>query len=158
MKTNKILFTLATVALVVGLTGCGKKEDATLQEQADTAATETSDTVQKATDAMKETGEKVVQDVKQAGQQVAQDVTDKTKEVVAPINAKAQSIIDTAKQYVSEGKLQEALTKLKELSGEKLSTEQQALADSLKAQIDKLLGTTNKAATDATKAAGSLLK
>jgi len=44
---------------------------------------------------------------------------------------------------------------LKELGGEKLSAEQQALADNLKAQIDKLLGTTSKTAADA---ANNLLK
>ena len=52
----------------------------------------------------------------------------------------------------------EALAKLKELGGEKLSAEQKSIADGLKAQIDKLLGTTSKTATDATKAAGNLIK
>jgi predicted small lipoprotein YifL len=158
MKTKKVLFTLATTALLAGLAGCGKQENASLEDQAKTAATEASDAVKKTADSVKETGEKVVQDVKEAGQKAAQDVTDKAKEVVAPVNAKAQGIIDAAKQYVSDGKLQEAYTKLKELGGEKLSAEQQAIADSLKAQIDKLLGTTNKAATDAAGAAGNLLK
>ena len=63
-----------------------------------------------------------------------------------------------AQAQESDGKLQEAVAKLKELTGEKLSAEQQALADGLKAQIDKLLGTTNKAASDAGAAAGNLLK
>ena len=119
MKTNKVLFTLATTALVVGLTGCGKKENANLEDQAKAAATETGDAIKQAADAAKE-----------AGQKAAQDVTDKAKEVAAPVNAQAQGIIDAAKQYVSDGKLQEAYAKLKELGGEKLSAEQQAIADS----------------------------
>ena len=94
---------------------------------------------------------------REAGQKPALDVTDKAKEVAAPVNAQAQGIIDAAKQYVNDGKLQEAYAKLKELGGEKLSAEQQAIADNLKAQIDKLLSTTNKATTDAA-AAGNLLK
>jgi ElaB/YqjD/DUF883 family membrane-anchored ribosome-binding protein len=139
-----VFFTLATTALVVFFAGCGKKKAASLQGQAKTAARD-------AGNAIKETSEKVVQDVKEAGQKVVQDVSDKAKEVAAPINAKAQETIDSAKKMVSDGKFQNALIKLKELGGEKLSTEQQAITDGLKVQIDKLLGT-NKAAAEVLKA------
>lgn len=157
MKTNKVWFTLAGTALVIALAGCGQKENASLEDHAKTAATETGNAVQHTVEAAKTAGNKLVQDMKEAGQKAAQDITDKAKEVAAPVNAKAQGIINEAKQYVQDGKLTEAYNKWKELAGEKLSAEQQIIADGLKTQIDKLLGATNKAATNAT-AAGNLLK
>lgn len=156
MKTNKLILTLITGVLLAGLAGCNK--DSAAQKDMDKAATDAGDAVKNAAEAMKQGGEKVAQDVKQAGEAVAQDVAKKAEAVTAPVNAKAQEIIDGAKKLFNDGKLQDALAKLKELGGEKLSAEQQALADSLKAQIDKLLGTTNKAASDATDAANKLLK
>ena len=79
-------------------------------------------------------------------------------EVAAPANAKAQELIDSAKGLVGGGKFQEALAKLKEIGGEKLSLNQQQLVDALKAQIQKALGATPATATDAAGAAGGLLK
>ncbi len=158
MKTRNILFPLAAAALLAGNTGCDSKKDATVQDQTRSAADGASDTLKKTTDAVKETGAKVVNDVKEAGTKAVNEVTEKVKEVAAPASAKAQELLDSAKSLIGEGKLQDALAKLKALSGEKLSTEQQALADSLKAQVDKLLGTTSKAATDAAAAAGNLFK
>lgn len=157
MKTNKTLFTLAAAALVMWAAGCEKK-DTTVQKDLSNAATDAGDAVKNVADAAKQTGEKAVQDVKVAGQKVAADVSAKAGEMAAPINAKAQEIIDGAKKLFTDGKLQDALVKLKELGGEKLSAEQQAISDSLKAQIDKLLGTTSKTATDAANAAGNLIK
>jgi hypothetical protein len=157
MKTNKLMLTLTTAVLLIGVAGCDKKDSA-VQQDMNKAATDAGDAVKNAADAVKQGGEKVAQDVKQAGETAAKDVTKKAEELAAPINTKAQEIIDGAKKLVNDGKLQDALAKLKELSGEKLSTEQQALADGLKAQIDKLLGTTSKTATDAAAAGGNLLK
>lgn len=145
MKKNKLILTLVTIVLLIGVSGCNK--DSAAQKDLDKAASATGDAVKDAADA-----------VKQAGETAAKDVAKKAEELAAPVNAKAQGIIDEAKKFVNDGKLQEALAKLKELGGEKLSAEQQALADGLKAQIDKLLGTTNKAATDAENAAKNLLK
>ena len=76
MKTNKVLFTLATTALVVGLTGCGKKENANLEDHAKAAATETGDAIKQAAEA-----------AKQAGQKAAQDAPGKAKEAAAPVHA-----------------------------------------------------------------------
>lgn len=146
MKTNKILFTLATAALVIWAAGCEKK-DSTGQTDRPNAATDAGDAVKNVAEAAKQTGANV-----------AKDATAKAEELAAPINAKAQQIIDATKKLISDGKLQDALAKLKELGGEKLSAEQKAIADGLKAQIDKLLGTTSKTATDAATAAGNLLK
>lgn len=147
MKTTNLLFPLATAALLVWITGCDSKKEATAQDQTQTTADGANEALKKTTDAVKE-----------AGTKVAADVAEKAKEVTAPINAKAQELLDSARRYIGEGKLQEALTKLKALSGEQLSGEQQVLSDSLKAQIDKLLGTTSKTATDAAAAADNLLK
>ena len=157
MKTQNILFPLTAAALLVWTSGCDSKKDATVQDKMQSAADGASDALKKTTDAVKETGAKVVSDVKEAGAKAVNDVADKAKEVAAPVSAKAQELLESAKSLIGEGKLQDALAKLKALSGEKLSTEQQALADSLKAQIDKLLGTTSKAATDAA-AASNLRK
>ena len=157
MKKSTVLLTVVTTALTLWTAGCEKKE-ATPQKDLQNAATDAGDAAKNVADAAKQTGEKVAQDVKQAGQQLAKDVATKTEELAAPVNAKAQEIIDAAKKLVSDGKLQDALTKLKELGGQTLSAEQKSVADGLKAQIDKLLGTTSKTATDATKAAGNLIK
>ncbi len=96
--------------------------------------------------------------MQETGAKVVNDVAEKAKEVAAPVNAKAQELLDSAKRLIGEGKLQDALAKLKALNGENLSAESQALADSLRAQIDKLPGPTSKAATDAAAAAGNRLK
>lgn len=146
MKINKTLFTLATAALVIWAAGCEKK-DSTVQKDLQNAATDAGDAVKDVAAAAKQTGENI-----------AKDATAKAGELAAPINTKAQEIIDATKKLISDGKLQDALTKLKELGGEKLSAEQKAIADGLKAQIDKLLGTTSKTATDAATAAGNLIK
>lgn len=89
---------------------------------------------------------------------VVQEVTDKAKEVAAPASAKAQELIDSAKSLVGAGKFQEALGKLNEIGGEKLSLNQQTMVDALKAQIEKALAATSGSATDAARAAGNLLK
>lgn len=155
---KNILFPLIIAAAIGWTAGCDNKKEATVPGQAQSAPEGGSDVLKSATDAVKETGTKVVNDVKDAGAKAVSEVTEKAKEMAAPVNAKAQELLDSAKSLIGEGKLQDALASLKALSGEKLSAEQQALADSLKAQIDKLLGTTSKTATDAVGAAGSLLK
>lgn len=137
------MFTLVTIALVVTITGCGKK-DTTAQQDMQKAANDTSDAFKDAADAVKAAGEKVAQDVKETSQKVAKDATAKAEELAAPVNAKAQEIINSTQKFVSEGKIQEALDKWKQLAGEKLSAEQKAMADKLKAQLDKLSGTPAK--------------
>jgi len=134
MKTANILFPLATAAVLVWTAGCEKKKDATTIPQPPQSAVP-----KKAT----ETTPKVVE---------------KPKEAPAPVISKAQELLNSAKRLVAEGKAQEALTQLKALSGEKLSADQKALADSLKVQIDQLVAKAAKAAADAVAAAGKPLK
>ena len=145
MKTSKLIVSLTAVAFTLWATGC-KEETKTATEQTKDAAASVSDTVAK-----------TVETAKDAGAKVVADVTDKAKELAAPASAKAQELIDSAKNLVGEGKFQEALTKLKDIGSEKLSVDQQAVVDGLKAQIEKALGAGTKAATDAANAAAGLL-
>lgn len=126
MKTQKIIVSLTVAALALWVAGC-KEETKSVTEQ-------TKDAVASAKD---------------AGANVVAAATDKAKELAAPASAKAQELIDAAKNLVGAGKFQEALTKLKDLSGEKLSVDQEAIVSGLKAQIEKALGAGTKAATDA---------
>lgn len=135
MKPQNILFAITAAALVFTATGCGKNEPAA-GEAATSAAAGAGDALTKA----------------------AAAVNDKVGEIAAPASAKAQELIASAKQLASEGKFQEALTKLNALGSEKLSLDQQSIVDGLKDQIAKALSATSKATGDATKAAGSLLK
>jgi len=146
MKISKILVLPVAAGLLLGITGCEKKE-ATVQDDAKAAATDAGDALKQTAAAVKESGTKAVN-----------EVTEKAKEVAAPASAKAQELIDAAKKLVNEGKFQEALAKLKDIGSEKLSVQQQSLVDGLKAQIEKALGASSKAATDATGAAGGLFK
>lgn len=135
MKPQNILFAITAAALVFTATGCGKKEPAA-GETATNAAEGAGDALTKAADAVK----------------------DKVGEIAAPASAKAQELIASAKQLVSEGKFQEALTKLNAIGSEKLSLDQQSIVDGLKAQIAKALSATSNATSNAAGAAGSLLK
>ena len=128
MKAN--ILTPILAILLVGIAGCNK--DSTARQDIDKAASD-------ASDAIKQGGEEVAQDLKQAGEAVASDVTKKAEELSAPVNAKAQEVIDGAKKLFNDGKLQDALAKLKELDSEKLSEEQQALTRTLTARINKAL-------------------
>ena len=136
MKTRSSAFSLASVALLVWTTSCNKQPDATTPGQAQGAAA-----------TMQETGTKM-----------ANDMAAKAAEVTAAGSAKAQELIDSAKKLVGEGKFQDALAKLKATGGEKLSVNQQAMVDTLKAQIEKAIGATSKAAADASAAAGGIPK
>jgi hypothetical protein len=146
MKTSRILIPLVAAALFIWVTGC-EKNGATVPDKAKSMADEASDAAKKGAEAVQETATKV-----------ANDVAEKAKEVAAPASNKAQELIDAASKLVGEGKYQDALAKLKDLSGETLSTTQQSLVDALKAQIQKALGAAPPTATDAAGAAGNLLK
>jgi hypothetical protein len=145
MKTTKIIVALTVTTLAFGVAGC-KEETKSATEQTKEAAATVGDTMAK-----------TVETAKDAGAKVVADVTDKAKELAAPASAKAQELIAAAKNLVGEGKFQEALTKLKDIGSEKLSVDQQAVVDGLKAQIEKALGAGTKATTDAANAAAGLL-
>jgi len=141
------------------MAGC-KQETTTASEATKDAAAKTEKAVDQATDAVKrtvdaakETGAKVVQEVKNASAQAVATVSDKAKEVAAPASAKAQELIDSAKSLFTEGKIGDALAKLKETSGASPSTEQQSVVDTLKTNIEKAMAAASKVATDATQGA-----
>jgi len=139
MKTANRLFPLATVAFLVWTAGCNNKKDSAAPEPAQSAAPT-----------------KAPEPVKQPAPQVAKAVPAKPKAVAAPIKTKTQELLASAKKLADEGKLQEASAKLTALSGEKLSSEQQSMSDSLKAQIEKSVAANAKAAADAAAASSAV--
>lgn len=145
MKTNKIICSLTVAVLALWVAGC--------KDEAKSIADKTKDAVATASDTMGKT----VESAKDGSAKVVSDVTDKAKELAAPASAKAQELITAATSLVGEGKFQDALAKLKEIGGEKLSLNQETIVSGLKAQIEKALGAGTKSATDAAGAAGGLL-
>jgi LAS superfamily LD-carboxypeptidase LdcB len=77
--------------------------------------------------------------------------------------SQAQGLIDKAKALAGEGKYQDALNIIQQLSAIKLTPEQQKLVDDLKAQVQKMMAdaatkaAADKATTEANKAIGGLL-
>jgi uncharacterized lipoprotein YajG len=138
MKTRNSLTTLAAVLLLVGASGCEKPEEATAPVPTKPAAESAHSSVQSATDGA--------------------EVAAATKDAAAATSSKAQELITSAQRFFSSGKFQEALAKLKEVGGEKLTPDQQILVNNLTAQIEKVLSTTAKTATDAATSAGGLPK
>jgi len=145
MKIPTLIIPATILALAIVAAGC-KEEPKSAKEQTKDVAAAVNDTVAKG-----------VASAKDAGAKVVSDVTDKAKELAAPASAKAQELIDAAKNLVSAGKFQDALAKLTEIGGEKLSLDQETIVTGLKTQIEKALGAGTKAATDAAGAATGLL-
>ena len=75
--------------------------------------------------------------------------------ISTPATDQAQGLIDKVKGLIVEKKYTEALAALQDLSALKLTAEQQAMANELKAQIQKAMSA--QATSEATKAAGGLL-
>jgi hypothetical protein len=156
MKANCIIPILMATALSAGVVGC-KNETNPRDEKAvgarGDAVTEATDAVKRSVASAKEAGAKAVTDLKTAGAQAVTAVSDKAKEIAAPANAKAQELIESAKHLFSEGKLADALAKLKETSGAAPSPEQQSVVDRLKAQVEKAMTATKQSVLDATRSA-----
>jgi hypothetical protein len=157
MKTQKTILTLIAAALTVWATGC-KKEEASVTETVKEAASDAADATKKAAEAAKDSTVKAADAVADKTKELASQAAAAAKEVAAPVNTKAQELIDQATKLVSEGKFSEAMAKVKEASGEKLSATQQSVVDGLKAQIEKAMAASSKAVNDAATAAGNLLK
>lgn len=147
MQFQKSILSLTVAALAVWAVGCDNSKETSVTGQTKPAAPDAGNKIGEAAAAIKETGV-----------QVASNAVTQAKEVVAPASAQAQALIDSAKNLLTEGKFQEALAKLKEIGGEKLSLNQQSIVDGLKAQIEKALAATSKAPADASGAVGGLLK
>ena len=145
MKTSKIILSLCAATLSLWIVGCKQETKPVAEQTPDTTAPLT-EAVTKTVESAKETSTKVIQ-----------DTTDSVKEAVAPVSSKAEELIAAARSLMAEGKFKDALAKIKETSGEKLSASQQTIVDDLKAQIEKALAVSSKAASDASNAVGNLL-
>lgn len=148
MKIQKNILTLAAVAALTFVVGCDSKpttQGDTKPNEATKAAEGIATETGKAVEAAKPAVEKAVTDAKAAATTAASDAT-----------AKANTIIDQAKALIGQNKYSDALTSLGSLSGLKLTAEQEKIVAGLKEQIQKAMAA--KATTDATGAAGNLLK
>jgi ElaB/YqjD/DUF883 family membrane-anchored ribosome-binding protein len=142
MRIKILSVTIAVAGLA--LAGCSKQEPTGASEtgttSADTAATDLTKTVEAA---------------KTAGEKAVADVSKQVQETTAAASAKIQGLIDKAKNLIAENKYQDASAVIQELTGYKLTPEQQKLVDGLKEQIQKALA--SKAATDGASAVGGLV-
>jgi Ni,Fe-hydrogenase maturation factor len=125
-KHNFLPIVAATAALA--FVGCGKTESTT----STTSGGDSKSMVDSAVDTMKST------------------VTNVTSEV----SKKVDSAIMEAQNFISQGKLQNALGSLTNLSSMTLTPEQQKTVDGLKAKIDTAMAATGKAVDSAKAAAG----
>lgn len=155
-----MLFSVCVAAtLAIGLTGCKKQEESASEQ----VTTETKSTTSKALDAVKDTAnqvkegaQKAATEIKEGAEKAAQEVKDKAIEVkddavklATDVKEKAQNLVTSdniadniiakAKAFVAEGKYQEALDKLKELTGLDLTEMQQKLVNDLKEQIKQAM-------------------
>jgi hypothetical protein len=183
MKLKQISLTLAAT-LALGLAGCGKNEPATTT--AEETATSTAETVKveaaKAAETAKAEAAKAeaarVEAAKVEAARVEAAKVEAAKVEAARVEtarveaakveaarveaaktaemAKTQELIDRAKSLVADGKLSDASSVLQQLAGRSLSADQTKLVDDLKERLQKAL--VAKAATDASSAAGDLLK
>ena len=157
MKTRITLLTAAVCGCLMAATGCGKTESPPAPPASGTNPP-SAGTVQKIVDTAQAQTEVVTRKVEDATA-AAQAQADAAKAQADAASAKVQGLIDQARTYLGENKTSEALALLNQLSGQKLSTEQQSLVQGLKDQVQKAIeGAAKAKATDeATKAVGGLL-
>jgi len=152
----KIQFTLPLIAVCAAglcVSGCNK-------EEATAPAADTSKPAQapaaepaKPVEATQPAAQPAAQPP--AAQAAAKDVADQAGTQAKAADQQAQGLIDKAKSYIADQKYQDALTTLNQLTGSKLTDEEQKLVDSLKAQIQSALA--GAATKDAASALGGAL-
>jgi hypothetical protein len=148
IRKNHMSLKVLSVAMAVAglvLAGCSKQEPAPSPETGSKAAGTATTELTKTVEAAKTAGEKAVADVSQ-----------QVQETTAAASAKAQGLIDKAKNLIAEKKYQDASAVIQGLTGYKLTAEQQKLVDGLKEQLQKALA--GKAAADGASAVGNVLK
>lgn len=139
MKITSLSVAIAVTGLV--LAGCTKQE-----------TPPSTDTGAKPADAAATDLVKTVETAKAAGEKAVADASKQVQETAAAANAKVQELIDRAKNLITENKYQDASAVIQELTGYKLTPEQEKLVNGLKEEIQKALA--SKAAKDA---AGNIL-
>ena len=118
--------------------GCNKQEESpplvTTAPETQKKASPSAPEVQKATEALKSAATQAVQTATPQAVPLQAVVEQATSD-----SAKAQAAIDNAKKFMAEGKLQETAMALSQLSGLKLTPEQEAALTQMKTSLEKTL-------------------
>jgi hypothetical protein len=153
MKSEALIGLVMAGVLMLSVAGCKKEEAAaTINEGSNANPDNTAAVLKEATAIAIANAEKSMAEAKKEAE-AAKDAVPATAILV---NEKIENILEKAQVLMDEGKPQEALSALNELTGMTLSGAQQKMADALKEQIQKALAT--KAAEASSSAVGNLLK
>lgn len=181
MRVENCIGTISVVVFLLAA-GCSKKEEpapaaSNVSAASDSAAAD----MKKASDSAADAAQKAANDLgaQAAGVQKAADAAAADAQAQAAaarkaadtaaadlqgqgaaITSKAQAAIDNASKLIAESKWSEALQALNQLATMKLTPEQQAMVDKLKAEAQKLAqqGVASQATEKASKAVGGFLQ
>lgn len=146
MSKNHILTVIVATSLSFLAPGCGKQETETTPPAtpAESTTGQAGSDLKDAAKAVQDQAKTAVSAVSQSANQAAADLQ---KQATAA-GAEADSMLAQAKSFVTDGKYQEALGTLKQVSNLKLTSEQQKVLQDLQKQVQAglaSLGATNAA-------------